>query len=418
VSERRRRFRPFATASHLGRPALPVLLLALAFLMSCLGRQQIQPASAVTLLLVGLAGYWEVRRRDWGPALVAMTLTLLGWVMLERLDTELALRQAVWILVALASRNLIGNARFQWGRHLPRLVMPLALLIAALQTTVFVAGTERHGAKNWVMVGGLSVQPGEFVKILLVLFLAALFSRYRHLMLPRAGRRWPHPSLLLLALVSLLVEATLVWQKDLGMALLSGLVLLAMFYLATGRLDLCGWAVGAGGVGAVLAVLAFPHVRLRLQSWLSPFEDPLGVGYQSAQAIYALSAGQLLGHGWGRGDPDLIPEAATDFITVAMVEELGLLGFLAVLLLLALLVGWCFVVALHCRDELSCFVAAGLGSIFAAQTLIVVGGCLRLMPLTGMTLPFVSYGGSSLLASWVSLALLEQIHQEQKGRAC
>lgn len=419
MSERRRRFRPPGASAHLARAALPVVLLGLAFLLSCLGQQRYQPPSLVAFVLVGFAAYWEGRRPDWGPGLIAITLTVIGWVMLERIDGELAMRQAAWILVAFGARNMLSNARLSL-RRLENAAIPLALLIAGLQSLVFVAGTERHGAKNWVYLGPLSTQPGEFVKILLVLFLAAIFSRFRtriQAALALHSRRFPHPSVLLLGLVALLVEGTLVWQKDLGMALLAGMVFLAMFYIATGRLDLCAWAVGAGLLGAGLALLAFPHVQVRLQSWLFPFSDPLGTGYQSAQAIYALAAGRLLGQGWGRGEPDLIPEAATDFITVALVEELGLLGFLAVLLLLALLVGWCFVVALHCRDEFSLFVTAGLGTIFAAQTVIVVGGCLRLLPLTGMTLPFVSYGGSSLVAAWISVGLLEHIHREQRRRA-
>lgn len=437
MSEHRRTLASLGASNTLVRAALPVVLLFLSFGLSCLGRGTLDPMSLILAVFIGLAAFWEGRQPDYryryqtegghlrrvgqsfSVGMIAITLVAIGWVMQERLDIELALRQGVWILFAFAARNVVSRSKLELKR-LERAVLPLALLTVLAQGSLFVAGTERHGAKNWITLGPLSVQPGEFVKLFLVLFLAALFSRYRLRMLQglRLGnRRFPHPWALVLGGVFLLVEATLVWQKDLGMALLSGMLFLAMFAVATGRWDTSAWFVGAGTIGALGAILAFPHVRVRLGAWLFPFEDPLGSGYQSAQSIYALASGRLLGQGWGRGEPDLIPEAATDFISVALVEELGLLGFLFVLLLLALLVGWCFVVGLHCRDEFSAFVAVGLGTVFAAQTFLVVGGCLRLIPLTGMTLPFVSYGGSSLIASMIAIGLLEKIHREQRRYA-
>lgn len=437
MSDDRRSLHPAHPPANLVRATLPVLLLAVGFTLSCLGRGAIDPLSAVVVFLIALVTFWEGRQPDHSfryvdkggkqvrvgqssPAgMVATTLLVLGWVMLERLDQELALRQGVWILVAFAARNFISRSKLRL-QSLERAVIPLALLTLAMQCSLFLFGTERHGAKNWLTLGPFSVQPGEFVKLSLVLFLASLFSRYRRRMqaaLSPQRTGLPHPSILLMGVVVVLVEATLVWQKDLGMALLSAMVFLAMFYVATGRLDICRNFTIAGALGCVAAFFAFPHVQVRIFSWLAPFSDPLKTGYQSVQSIYALAAGRMLGQGLGRGEPDLIPEAATDFVTVAFVEELGLLGFLLVLLLLALLIGWCFVVALHCRDEFSSFVAFGLGAAFLAQTFLVVGGCLRLIPLTGMTLPFVSYGGSSLLASMIGIGLLEKIHAEQRRRA-
>ncbi len=437
MSESRRPLSAPRTSPHLIRSILPVILLFLSFGLSCLGRQKFEPTSLILVVFIAMAAFWEGRQPDYrfryqsqdghlkrvgqsfSAGLIAITLVSIGWVMQERLDSELALRQGVWILFAFGVRNFVSRSKMELKR-LEKAVLPLALLTVGLQSSVFFAGTERHGAKNWIYLGPLSVQPGEFVKLSLVLFLAALFCRFRFRIqrgLQFGSRRFPHPWMLFLAGVVLLVEATLVWQKDLGMALLSGMVFLAIFYVATGRWDTCAWLGGAGIVGAAAAVLAFPHVQVRIQAWLFPFTEPLGYGYQSAQAIYALASGRLLGQGWGRGEPDLIPEAATDFISVALVEELGLLGFLLILLLLALLVGWCFVLALHCRDEFSAFVAVGLGTVFAAQIFLVVGGCLRLIPLTGMTLPFVSYGGSSLIVSMASIGLLEKIHREQRRHA-
>ncbi len=396
---------------------LVALLLALGFLfgsfaLSCWGRLTFTPPSLLGLGAVALAGVAAWRStRNWGLQLAAITLLFSGWVMIERLDPGLALRQAAWLWVAVGAR-----AGLLWWRpdlrKLEGALWPLGLSILALQAAVFTFGTERHGAKNWIIVGPMSIQPSEFVKLLFVLFMAAFFCRFRpwvRVAFARDRSGIPHWSVFALGAVAAAVEATLVYQKDLGMALLLGLIFAGVFYVATGRADLCGLAFCMAGLGAWAAYMAFYHVRERFYGWLDPFIDPKGVGYQSVQSLYALSSGGFTGRGWGLGQPWLVPEAPTDFISVAFVEELGLLGLLALLLLLAVVVAWCFGVAFRCPEEFGAFVATGLGLSFAAQTLVVVGGCMRLLPLTGMTLPFLSYGGSSLLASMIALALLEVI---------
>lgn len=408
-AERARRASP-----ELASAALAMVLLVGTFAASCWGRQSFEPASLPALMAVAVAGaiaFKGTSHRAWAPQVAAMTLAFSGWVMIERLDAPLALRQAAWLWIAVLARLAFLRWRPDY-RKMQGALWPLAAAVVLLQGAVLLFGTETHGSKNWVYLGSLSIQPAEFVKLLFVLFLAAFFCRFRpwvRVAFASGRSGLPHPSVFALGTVALLVEGTLIAQKDLGMALLLGLIFLAVFYVATGRADLCGLAVAMALLGAWAAYMAFSHVRVRFDRWIDPFSDAMGSGYQSTQSIYALSSGGLLGQGWGLGQPWLVPEAPTDFITVAFVEELGMLGFLALLLMLALLAGWAFLVASRCRDEFGAFVAVGLGASFAAQTLIVVGGCFRLLPLTGMTLPFLSYGGSSLLASMLALALLEVI---------
>ena len=400
--------------------ATTIALLLLCFPLSCWGRVQFESASLIGLgiLLLALLGFWhDAGRSTRGLQTAVSTLTVLGWLMIDRLDPSLGLRQAVWIAITVGLRWCWlrwGPDPRTWEKH----TLVFGTLIVLLQSAVFLAGTERHGAKNWISIGGLSVQPGEFVKVLLVLFMAAFFQKHRawvRVAFASDRRGLPHPSVWGLLFIVASVEGTLVHQKDLGMALLIAICFLGVFYMATGRSDLCFAGLGLGAVGALVAYARYPHVQQRFEAWLYPFLDPQGTGYQTVQAMYALSSGGLLGRGLGRGAPELVPEATTDFISAALIEEFGLLGFSAALLLLCLLVGWAFAIALASRDEFGAFLAAGLGTSFAAQTLLVVGGCLRVIPLTGMTLPFLSYGGSSLLASMIAVVLLEKLHAEKRG---
>ena len=330
--------------------------------------------------------------------------------MLQRLDPALAIRQSAWISVAFLARAVIPRRFYQavlssggWRW--------CGAAAVVLQLTVFLVGTEKHGAKNWVMLGPFSTQPGEFSKLFLILFLAGLFRHYRNWLrvdIAVPTYRLPHPSLFALVGVWSAVEVAFVAQKDLGMALLTGVVFLTMLFVATGRKDVIGVCLLLGAVGSAAAYALYPHVRQRFVAWLEPFSDPLGTGYQSVQAMYALASGGLWGRGLGRGEPGLIPEAATDFITAALCEEFGLVGFVAILLLLVLLVARAYLLAVHSTQEQGVFVLFGLATSFAVQVFLVTGGCLRLIPLTGLTLPFLSYGGSSMLSSVLCLTLIER----------
>jgi cell division protein FtsW (lipid II flippase) len=351
-------------------------------------------------------------------------LSGLGLVMMQRLQpaltsldegySTLAARQVafmgiglllMWAMVAIFRRHhlsILRRYKYTWA------VIGI-LLVAA--TMVF--GVERGGARLWFSIAGISFQPAEILKIILVIFLAAYLDDKRELIMSpyRVGplRVPPLPYLLPMVLMwgtSLLV---LVVEKDLGTALLFFGIFLSMLYVASGQIIyvLAGLLSFSGG--AYVAYHLFGHVRVRVQTWLDPWSDPLDTGYQIIQASYALANGGLLGTGLALGSPTWIPEVHSDFIFAAIGEELGLLGTLAVLAIYLLLVYRGYFIALRARDGFSRLLAVGLTTILALQTLIIVSGTIRLIPVTGITLPFISAGGSSLITNFLIVGLLLHI---------
>jgi cell division protein FtsW (lipid II flippase) len=287
------------------------------------------------------------------------------------------------------------------------------LLSLALLAVTFVFGTEINGARLWISVGPFQAQPSEIVKVTLAIFLAAYLEDKRDLL----GSSWkvgpfhlpPLPYLLPMGLMWAASLLVLVVQNDLGSALLFFGVFLVMLYVASGRplyvvIGLLSFALACWS-----AYEAFNRIGLRVQNWLDPWQDPLDAGYQQVQSDYALASGGLFGTGLGLGRPWLIPEVHTDFVFSAIGEELGLIGTLAILALYGVLVMRGFAIALRVQDGFARLVAVGLTTILGLQTLIIVGGVIRLIPLTGITLPFISYGGSSLLTNFLIVGLLMHI---------
>jgi cell division protein FtsW (lipid II flippase) len=280
-------------------------------------------------------------------------------------------------------------------------------------------GQEINGAQLWVSLGAFSFQPGELAKVLLVIFFAAYLAERKEL-LAIASRRiagFHVPDLkhfgplLVMWGVSL---AVMFYEKDLGSSLLFFSIFLVMLYVATARVVYMAFGGLLFLAGCFVGYQAFSHVQLRVQVWLDTFnpETIQGDSFQLAQSLFALSTGGLFGTGLGRGRPDLIPAAETDFIFSVLGEELGLLGTAAVLLCFILLVTRGLRVALAARTDFGQLLAAGLTVILGIQTFIILGGVTRLLPLTGITLPFMSYGGSSLLSNFILIALLIRISHQ------
>jgi cell division protein FtsW (lipid II flippase) len=356
----------------------------------------------------------------------AAVLAGLGYAMIYRLDADLAGEQFGWLMVGLllyaATLVLIRD-----HRTLDSYTYSIGLLGVAFLLLPIAPGIGRtiNGARLWVGIGPLSFQPSEIGKVLIVIFLASYLSARKELLAVATRRigpiRLPEPRYFGPLLVAWFVSlAVLFMEKDLGSSLLFFGIFVVMLWVATARGSFLALGLILFAVGAILGYMAFGHVQTRVHIWLHALE-PARVqaqGYgQLAQSEFAMATGGVAGTGLGKGHPGLIPFAATDFIFAAIGEELGLLGATAVLLLYVVLLGRGFRAALSREDSFSKLLAAGLTSALALQAFIIVGGVTRLIPLTGITLPFVSYGGSSLVANFVILALLVRISAPPGTRA-
>ena len=292
--------------------------------------------------------------------------------------------------------------------------MLLGLLLLAIPSVLPARFSEVNGARNWIRFAGFSIQPGEFAKVLLVLFVAGFLVAKRDALalashrafgidLPRGRDLGP---VLLAWLVSI---GLLVRGRDLGMSLLFFGFFIVMLYIATERLSwlLIGLLLFVGGT--YVAYHLFAHVRERFEIWLHPFKHAQSTGYQLVQGLYGFANGGLMGTGLGNGRPDLVPFAKSDFIMATIGEELGLTGLMAILLVYVVIVTRGLRASLTVRDSFGKLLGAGLAICLAVQVFVVVGGVMRLIPLTGITTPFLSYGGSSLVSNWALIALLIRI---------
>lgn len=349
---------------------------------------------------------------------IACLLAGLATVEIHRLDPHLGRQQIGWLALGVAGM-LGGMATLRDYRRLADLKYVLLAGALALQIGTMLLGTEVNGARLWIHLGGWSFQPVEIVKLLLVGFVAAYVTQNRAF-LTMSVWGGEERALLLRYLVPLFVtglvaELIFVVQKDMGQGLLFFGVVLTMFYAATRRHTLVGLGLIAFVGMSWVCYHLFGHVRVRFAAWLDPWQDAHGSGYQMVQALYALSSGGWTGTGLWRGQPWRIPEAQTDFIFVSMVEEMGIVVGGAVLVLVALLVVRAFRAARRVGDDFGALLACGIGAVLGCQSFIIVAGCIKMIPMTGITMPFMSYGGSSLLANFVMVGVLLQISHQAAG---
>ncbi|MBK5267886.1 MAG: FtsW/RodA/SpoVE family cell cycle protein [Acidimicrobiia bacterium] len=430
----------------MSRTAEGALILAAAMLgafgvalVNIAGRQAIGDDVALTFFVMITAfGALHAAVRRWAPngspylIPLAALLTAVGLSEIYRLNPAMASLQKWWLLIGAGLGILTLWGLSSGGTQLLRryryimLLSALGLLVLPLlpqRWPLPLRGLAVNGSRLWVSIDlgviQMRFQPGEIVKLLIVGFLASFLAE-RHEALAMRTRKFgpfelPEPRQMIPILVAWFASfGVMIYQRDLGASLLLFSTFIAMMYVATARNTYLVVGGGLFALGSVAAWSAFTHVQTRLEAWLVPFEHYETTGYQISNGIFAMASGSLSGTGLGLGRPSLIAFAPTDFIFAAVGEELGLVGSVLILAIYALMVSVGMGIALRSRDLFRKLLAAGLTFSFGLQSLLIIGGIVRLFPLTGITLPFMSYGGSSLVSNFVLVALLVQVSHEER----
>lgn len=321
----------------------------------------------------------------------------IGLVMLFRLNQELAIKQIVWNTIGLSAMVLLPSVL----HFLPRLdkfknlYIVLSFVLLAL---TLIMGKVTDGAKNWIIIGPISIQPSEFIKVLFVFYLASALAnkpKFKDLIAP--------------VICSGVIVLALVAQTDLGSALIFYMTFLVMIFIATESYLYFIAGIGAISFASTIAYKLFSHIQVRVEAWLNPWADPANTGYQIAQSLFAICTWGVTGIGLTRGYAKSIPVVERDFIFAAICEEFGVIFAAGVILLFVLIFLEGARGALHNNNRFLSLLCAGFTALFAFQTLLIIGGVIKMIPLTGVTLPFVSYGGTSILISYVIMAFMQWI---------
>lgn len=413
---------------------LILLVLAIiggAYTLASLGQTASVPANIGPFLAVigGLLLFAHLAVRRLAPDADGLLLPLvallngIGYVFIVRLKPDLAALQATWTAVGIVGFTLtllvVRRARDLERYRYTFLLIGLALLLLPLVPGI---GVSIRGARIWAAVGPISFQPGEFAKIAFALFFASYLVEKRELL---SMATWPkfrpllpdlkHLGPVLLAWGVAILVMTM--QKDLGSSLLLFVLFMSMLYVATGRPAYPAVGAVLFGGAAYGAWTQFAHVQTRVRVWLNPWPEALGRGGQTIQAWYAMAWGGITGTGIGLGRPDKVYVVESDMIFAAIGEELGLLGGTAVLIAYLLIVGCGLRVATRADHAFDKLLAAGLTTLMGFQAFVILAGVTRLLPLTGVVLPFVSYGGSALVANYVLVALLLRVSDDEARRS-
>lgn len=338
--------------------------------------------------------------------MIVNMLFAIGVAIIYRLDPSFGKRQLQFYIVGIVlffiTFGLLKTFKFWNNIRLFYVIISVGLFMATL-----VFGSYIGGAKNWIILGPVTIQPSEFIKIPLAFYVASFYSKYNEISMKPFGRYYMN-------IVIYIFIGFLFLQKDLGTALIFfGLMILSQFVFEKDRV-LITINIVAMIFGSIFAYFMFGHVRIRVATWLDPWSDINVTGYQITQALFALASGGLFGTGIGLGHPDYIPVAESDFIFSAISEEMGIFMGIAVVLLFMILVYRAFKISLSQQDKFYSILAFCIGVLFALQTFIILGGVLKIIPLTGVTLPFISQGGSSMLSGFILLGCLQYCASEIK----
>jgi cell division protein FtsW (lipid II flippase) len=376
----------------------------------------------ISTLALSLWLGWAAPRADQLVLPVVALLTGVGILVVTRLDPGLGHRQVIWVLLgeAIAAVALVVPRHTRSFRLYKYTWASIGLVLIVL---TILGGTDINGSgyRRWIGYHGIYFQPVELLKILMAIFFAAYLDE-KHELLAAARLRLgrislpPFQYLAPLVLVWSLSLVLLVKQNDLGSALLFLGIFLAMIYIGTARAVYPVSGIAMFGIGAFAAFHLFSHVRDRTEVWLDPWAHSASSGFQLVQGLIAMASGGIGGQGIGQGLPKNVPIVTTDFILSAIGEELGMAGAVALLTLLLFVVFRGLAAAIEIQDGFQKLLAGGLIATLAIQTIVIVGGTTRLMPLTGVPLPFLSYGGSSAVANYIMIALLLRISAEARAQ--
>jgi len=339
--------------------------------------------------------------------LIVSLLMSIGAIMIYRIDTQLGIKQLVWILIGIIiffiTYFIMKNIK-NWEKFLPIYIAGVYILFFLTLTL----GTATKGAKNWIKLGPISFQPAELIKILLIFILASYYSNYE-----KIRSKYKYSSLILMVVVYSFLGLLFI-QRDLGMAVVFYSIFVGLQFVYEEDRRLIYLNVFLFILGGGLGYKLFDHVKIRFQAWLDPWKYIERQGYQITQSLFAIAEGGFFGTGIGLGHPSFIPEVHTDFIFGAICEEMGTLTGIGIIMLFLIFVYRGFKIAMTQGNKFYRILSLGISISFGVQIFIILGGVLRVIPLTGITLPFISYGGTSMLTSFIALGVLQRASEEIK----
>ncbi|MBW8381539.1 MAG: FtsW/RodA/SpoVE family cell cycle protein [Youngiibacter sp.] len=331
---------------------------------------------------------------------IASILPVIGIAVIYRLDPSTAIRQVLWFIIGISAYMALVIILPDLKRFASLKYVYMVLTIVFMAMATFI-GKELYGAKNWVDLGFVSFQPSEFGKIFFVFYLASSLKNYTDL------KSLVEPGVVVIASLGFMIL-----QKDLGSAMIFSFIAISMLYVATSRLKYLFGALGAGALGAVASWAIFSHIQKRVMIWRDPWSYAANESYQIVQGLYAISSGGLFGSGLYQGFPGYIPVNKSDYIFAVIVEELGVVFALGIMVLYFILFFRSIRAALSATSPFTTLLAVGFSVMIAMQVIVIIGGVYNMIPLTGITLPLVSYGGTSMLTVFFCLGIVQKISEE------
>ena len=340
--------------------------------------------------------------------LIVSMLMSIGVIMIYRISPELGLKQLLWLTIGIVI-FFVSYFAIKWLSVWDKMLYLYILINYLFFAITFILGTRKHGAINWIEFKGISIQPGEFAKIVLVFIIAAYFANENY------AKKIKHADKILMLIIYSFIGLFFI-QRDLGTALVFFGIFTGLQFIYSKERYLIWINIMGAVVGGIVGYFSFDHVKVRILTWINPWPYIDNKGYQITQSLFAISTGDYFGTGLGRGNPSFIPLSYNDFIFSAITEEMGVFTGIGIIMLFMLLTYRGFKIALKQRQMFYRILAIGISLMFGIQAFTIIAGVLKLIPLTGLTLPFVSYGGSSVITSFAALGILQGSSEKLEGR--